>query len=45
MADAYTRLALIIAGALGAYSLGANNIANVLVGETGAGQGGGVLSS
>lgn len=30
MADAYTRLALIIAGALGAYSLGANNIANVV---------------
>ncbi len=30
MADAYTRLALIIAGALGAYSLGANNIANVI---------------
>jgi len=30
MADAYTRLALIFAGALGAYSLGANNIANVV---------------
>lgn len=30
MADAYTRLALIVAGALGAYSLGANNIANVV---------------
>ncbi len=30
MADAYTRFALIIAGALGAYSLGANNIANVI---------------
>ncbi len=30
MADAYTRFALIIAGALGAYSLGANNIANVV---------------
>jgi PiT family inorganic phosphate transporter len=30
MADAYTRIALIIAGALGAYSLGANNIANVI---------------
>ncbi len=29
-ADAYTRLALILAGALGAYSLGANNIANVV---------------
>ncbi|HDQ14299.1 MAG TPA: inorganic phosphate transporter [Sediminispirochaeta sp.] len=28
--DAYTRTALIIAGALGAYSLGANNIANVM---------------
>jgi len=28
--DAYTRIALIIAGALGAYSLGANNIANVV---------------
>ncbi len=28
--DAYTRLSLIIAGALGAYSLGANNIANVV---------------
>ncbi|MFT5259278.1 MAG: PiT family inorganic phosphate transporter [Saprospiraceae bacterium] len=28
--DAYTRFALIIAGALGAYSLGANNIANVV---------------
>jgi len=28
--DAYTRLALIIAGAFGAYSLGANNIANVV---------------
>ena len=30
MADAYKRVALIIAGALGAYSLGANNIANVV---------------
>jgi PiT family inorganic phosphate transporter len=30
MADAYTRMALLIAGALGAYSLGANNIANVI---------------
>ena len=29
-ADAYTRVALIISGALGAYSLGANNIANVV---------------
>lgn len=29
-ADAYTRIALIIAGAFGAYSLGANNIANVV---------------
>ena len=28
--DAYTRTALIIAGAFGAYSLGANNIANVM---------------
>lgn len=28
--DAYTRLGLIIAGAFGAYSLGANNIANVV---------------
>ncbi len=28
--DAYTRLGLILAGALGAYSLGANNIANVM---------------
>jgi inorganic phosphate transporter, PiT family len=28
--DAYTRAALIIAGAFGAYSLGANNIANVM---------------
>jgi PiT family inorganic phosphate transporter len=28
--DAYTRLGLICAGALGAYSLGANNIANVV---------------
>ncbi len=28
--DAYTRLALIVAGAFGAYSLGANNIANVV---------------
>jgi PiT family inorganic phosphate transporter len=28
--DAYTRLGLIFAGALGAYSLGANNIANVV---------------
>jgi len=30
MADAYTRMALIVAGALGAYALGANNIANVI---------------
>lgn len=30
MSDAYLRLALIIAGAFGAYSLGANNIANVV---------------
>ncbi len=30
MADAYTRVALIMAGAFGAYSLGANNIANVV---------------
>ncbi len=30
MVDAYTRLGLIIAGAFGAYSLGANNIANVV---------------
>ncbi|MGR3289934.1 MAG: inorganic phosphate transporter [Paracoccaceae bacterium] len=30
LADAYTRVALILAGALGAYSLGANNIANVV---------------
>lgn len=30
MADAYTRLGLILAGAFGAYSLGANNIANVV---------------
>ena len=30
MADAYTRVFLIIAGAFGAYSLGANNIANVV---------------
>lgn len=30
MADAYTRVALVVAGALGAYSLGANNIANVV---------------
>ena len=30
MADAYTRLALIVVGAFGAYSLGANNIANVV---------------
>ncbi|MCP4070682.1 MAG: inorganic phosphate transporter [Hyphomicrobiales bacterium] len=30
MADAYTRVALILAGAFGAYSLGANNIANVV---------------
>ena len=30
MGDAYTRLALIVAGAFGAYSLGANNIANVV---------------
>ncbi len=29
-ADAYTRVALILAGAFGAYSLGANNIANVV---------------
>ncbi len=29
-ADAYTRLGLILAGAFGAYSLGANNIANVM---------------
>jgi len=29
-ADAYTRLGLIVAGAFGAYSLGANNIANVV---------------
>ena len=28
--DAYTRLALLLAGAFGAYSLGANNIANVM---------------
>ena len=28
--DAYTRLALIVAGAIGAYALGANNIANVM---------------
>lgn len=28
--DAYTRFALIVAGAFGAYSLGANNIANVV---------------
>ncbi len=28
--DAYTRIALILAGAFGAYSLGANNIANVM---------------
>ena len=28
--DAYTRLALIVAGAFGSYSLGANNIANVM---------------
>ena len=28
--DAYTRLALIVAGAFGAYSLGANNIGNVM---------------
>ncbi|MDG1488543.1 MAG: inorganic phosphate transporter [SAR324 cluster bacterium] len=28
--DGYTRLALILAGAFGAYSLGANNIANVI---------------
>lgn len=28
--DAYTRLGLIVAGAFGAYSLGANNIANVV---------------
>jgi len=30
MADAYTRFGLILAGAFGAYSLGANNIANVV---------------
>jgi PiT family inorganic phosphate transporter len=30
VADAYTRVALIMAGAFGAYSLGANNIANVV---------------
>ena len=30
MADAYLRVALIVAGAFGAYSLGANNIANVV---------------
>ncbi len=30
MADAYTRVALILAGSFGAYSLGANNIANVV---------------
>ena len=30
--DGYTRLALILAGAFGAYSLGANNIANVMGG-------------
>lgn len=29
-ADAYTRLGLIVAGAFGAYALGANNIANVM---------------
>ena len=28
--DAYTRMALLLAGAFGAYSLGANNIANVM---------------
>ena len=28
--DAYTRTALLLAGAFGAYSLGANNIANVM---------------
>jgi len=28
--DAYTRIALLLAGAFGAYSLGANNIANVM---------------
>ena len=28
--DAYTRLALVLAGAFGSYSLGANNIANVM---------------
>jgi PiT family inorganic phosphate transporter len=28
--DAYTRMGLVVAGALGAYSLGANNIANVM---------------
>ncbi len=30
MADAYTRVVLIVAGAFGAYALGANNIANVV---------------
>jgi len=30
MADAYTRVALLVAGAFGAYALGANNIANVV---------------
>lgn len=30
MVDAYTRAGLIVVGALGAYSLGANNIANVM---------------
>ena len=30
MADAYTRVALVVAGAFGAYALGANNIANVV---------------
>ncbi len=30
MADAYTRVALLFAGAFGAYALGANNIANVV---------------
>lgn len=30
MADAYTRVGLILAGSFGAYSLGANNIANVV---------------
>jgi len=30
MADAYTRVSLILAGAFGAYALGANNIANVV---------------